>query len=170
MQLFIVSKDPAKCAAYLDDRRANKIILESAQMLSDAVRSNCLDELPNLYRKCMPKHPCSLWVAKSRENFEWTVEYWRHLNIEKYKRTTRWHSNWLKFKQGSIFLDYANKIPSRGLTTPANCARNMKYGLDFSKVKPVTLAYRLYLKERWRIESESGYFPKASLTYLHYAS
>ena len=66
MNIFILDRDPLKSAQYHCDKHM-KMILESAQMLSTV--------LGGPYKPTHANHPCTLWVAKSRQNamYLWTL-------------------------------------------------------------------------------------------------
>ena len=163
MQIFAVYRDPVACARYLDDVRGNKIIVESAQMLSTAIRvhaSDYLSEADNLllYRKANPNHPVTKWVAQTRANFLWTCEYHAALCREKIARTGRGNAAITRFGFGQDFIRLAHCIPDGPLLPPANCAARRSLGIDFRHVRPVTLAYRQYLDARWLRECETDQY------------
>lgn len=75
MNIFVLDTDPQKAAEYHCDKHVVKMVLETAQLLSNCVRLY----LPNepeyrprtTYRHSHLKHPSSLWVRESSGNFEW---------------------------------------------------------------------------------------------------
>ena len=79
MNIFVLDEDIATCARYHCDRHVSKMILESVQMLCTALRTHGF-EPP--YRSTHARHPCTLWVAESRDNFEWLAELAVALNRE----------------------------------------------------------------------------------------
>lgn len=169
MQIFPVYKCPVKCARYLDDTRVNKIILETAQMLSTALRMTApVSELKSvfLYEKWTPNHSLMRWVRATRGNFLWVVDYHRALCAEKLRRTGKVHAAQLKFFDGKVFIDLAHHIPEGGRQRFLNNTRRKEYNVDFKHVKNVYKAYRLYLNARWAIECESTRHqaPKSSIT------
>ena len=72
MNIFHLDKDPKICAEYHCDRHVVKMILETAQMLSTAYKKHCGDDIL-LYKSAYPKHPMTLWVGQSPDNFAWTM-------------------------------------------------------------------------------------------------
>ena len=62
-------------AWWLDDIRKNKMILESAQMLSTAVRVLCPDTDLSVYKVAYLNHPCTIWAAESPENCAWLLHH-----------------------------------------------------------------------------------------------
>ena len=75
MNIFFLDKADFKSAEYLCDKHVPKMLLESCQMLSTAVRRHLLhdDELPYIYKSAYPNHPMTLWVGESPDNFAWTI-------------------------------------------------------------------------------------------------
>lgn len=75
MNIFILSTDPATCAAYHCDQHVHKMILESAQMLSTVVHKRGLKmpQMQHLYKPTHEMHPCTLWLEKSNNNVIWLL-------------------------------------------------------------------------------------------------
>lgn len=80
MNIFILDRDVTKCAEYHVDKHVVKMILESVQLLSTAVRHSGIDAG---YRATHINHPCSKWVRESLNN-------WYYL----FELTTALHSEW----------------------------------------------------------------------------
>lgn len=81
MNIFIPEKDAAACAEALDDKRLIKQILECAQLLATAQHIALQNAKNTQFSPTIPykpthiNHPITQWVAKSRKNYIWTVEY-----------------------------------------------------------------------------------------------
>ena len=73
MNIFHLDKDPKICAEYHCDKHVVKMILETAQMLSTAYRKKFGDN-DDLYKTAYPKHPMTIWVGDSGDNFFWSVQ------------------------------------------------------------------------------------------------
>ena len=73
MNIFHLHKVPKVCAEYHCDKHVVKMILETAQMLSTAYRRNFGDN-DDLYKTAYPKHPMTIWVGDSGDNFFWSVQ------------------------------------------------------------------------------------------------
>jgi len=73
MNIFHLHKVPKICAEYHCDRHVVKMILETAQMLSTAYRKKFGDN-DDLYKTAYPKHPMTIWVGDSGDNFFWSVQ------------------------------------------------------------------------------------------------
>lgn len=76
MNIFYLSNDPKKCAAYHVDKHVVKMILEYSQLLSTAHRildENCLSDDLNskLYKLTHKNHPSAIWCRLSTDNYQW---------------------------------------------------------------------------------------------------
>lgn len=78
MNIFILSTSPARAAQYHADQHVNKMILESAQMLSTV--------LSGPYKPTHQNHPCTRWVARSSHNAAWLIDLCVNLNLEAQRR------------------------------------------------------------------------------------
>jgi hypothetical protein len=72
MNIFALSTSPQEAASFHCDQHIHKMILESAQMLSNAARKF----YPSLargrvYEKAHENHPCTIWVSSSHSNMAW---------------------------------------------------------------------------------------------------
>ena len=145
MNIFALDQCPMQSALWLDDIRKNKMILESAQMLSTAVRTLCPDTDLEVYRVAYLNHPCTIWARQSRANFSWLLSHMSHLFIQK----GGVHKSALLIP---LFKKYADNgdFPQEELTGFANCARNQERGVDYSHIEDVHQAYRLYMNDRWK--------------------
>lgn len=80
MNIFVLDPSPAVAASYHCDQHLNKMILESAQMLSTAMHG-WYPHLPEyLYKPAHPNHPCTLWVKSSVQNAMWLSDLMYHLD------------------------------------------------------------------------------------------
>ena len=145
MNIFVFDKDPWLSALWLDDIRKNKLILESAQLLSTAIRFNSPDTQLPVYKSAYISHPCTRWARASRANFSWLVDYMHSLGVQK-------KGGHKSLELLSSFEHYAThgRFASDEPTPFVNCARNKERGVDFSHVADVHQAYRLYICERWK--------------------
>lgn len=82
MNIFVTDTCPILSAQALDDVRLNKMIVESAQLLSTALRIKGVDD-PVLYRMSHTHHPCCHWVRRSRSNFLWLLYHADHMLLER---------------------------------------------------------------------------------------
>lgn len=79
MNIFVLDENIESCAQYHCDQHVVKMILESVQLLCTALNQKGF-ETP--YRSTHVKHPCTLWVGQSYDNFLWLVELTQALNRE----------------------------------------------------------------------------------------
>jgi len=145
MNIFAFDKCPMRSALWLDDIRKNKMILESAQMLSTAVRALCPDTTLEVYKSAYLNHPCSKWARQSRANFQWLLHHMSWL----YNQKSGDHKSARLIPEFQKYADDGD-FPDEYLTPFANCARNLERGVDYSEVCDVHQAYRMYMNDRWK--------------------
>jgi len=83
MNIFIFKEEPKENAKYLSDVHLRKMIVESCQLLSTAIRDIDKDNnyeynqkiLKQLYKPTHNNHPCTKWVKENSANFMWLKEY-----------------------------------------------------------------------------------------------
>ena len=149
MNIFITSFNSKEAAAHLDDLRLNKMILETAQLLSTAYR-HLFGENELLYKNTHLNHPCSVWARKNIDNYSWLVQYFDDLAKEKIQRDTylkkeiKPHKSWSKLFE--LFAskktnNYKSKI-SRDFFD-FNCT-------DFKDEKDVRIAYQKQMVKKWK--------------------
>jgi hypothetical protein len=69
MNIFVLSEDVKETAQWHLDKHCVKMPLETAQMLCTVLQQNSVLNVP--YKPVHRKHPCTLWVAESQNNFLW---------------------------------------------------------------------------------------------------
>lgn len=74
MNIFATHTSPIQSAMWLDDKRIVKMILETAQMLSTALRRHGVGNGIH-YKSAHQNHPCTLWAGNTRGNFDWLCEH-----------------------------------------------------------------------------------------------
>jgi len=104
MNIFVLDNDPRLAAIWQHDRHVVKMILESAQMLSTATRTQCDSEIPDfdagltqeqfdsLYKSTHMNHPCNIWVRESWANFAWLTVHLDSLVTEYHRRFQKIHA------------------------------------------------------------------------------
>jgi len=73
VNIFLTDPDPLQCAINLDDKRVNKMLLETAQLLSSAINIRTGSVQRGLYRNTHVNHPCAVWTRSSRRAFMWML-------------------------------------------------------------------------------------------------
>lgn len=140
MNIFATSISPVTSADWIDDVRKNKMILESAQMLSTAMRGLTLDPNLNVYKSTHINHPCTQWTARSRGNFGWLIKHMEHMckSFPTHKSSAllptfkEYESNgWFPFDEPTPF---------------ANCT-------EFKQEEDTTLAYRMQMCKKWKTDT-----------------
>lgn len=145
MNIFCTSDCPIESAKYLDDKRVRKMLLESGQLLSTAMRVHGYSG-DEVYKIAYKNHPSNIWTRATQGNYKWLLEHFRALCDEYTRRFGKTHASSAllpAFEQGVSLIPEGEKMPF------SNNARNLTKGVDFTHESDVTLAYQLYLAERW---------------------
>ncbi len=159
MNIFVTDESPERSAINLDDKRIIKMILESTQLLCTAVNIHG-GKTP--YKSTHVNHPSNVWTRTSRTNWYWL---WNHT----YELMDRYQAIYGKnHKCRMIIIDLVDNkleelIPDIGPTPFANCAANADKGISYKDVTDVTLAYRLYLIDRWNTDARKPTWQKRNL-------
>ena len=74
MNIFFLDECPNKAAEYMCDKHIPKMLLETCQMLSTAIQKYTGIN-KNLYKPAYEKHPMTIWVGHTRNNFSWALEH-----------------------------------------------------------------------------------------------
>jgi hypothetical protein len=69
MNIFVLDENPAVCAEYHCDKHVVKMVLETAQLLSNVAPGALY-----MYKQTHLNHPCSKWARESYGNFVWLYE------------------------------------------------------------------------------------------------
>ena len=156
MQIFFTHHDPRKAAQYLflkDKRRAQKQLLEGIQLLN-----NCCLEL-DILKEPRPKTKAGIfyagrnfpkifqqWLLRCQGNLFWFELFLRELDCLLGEPASVWPID----KYNNIESCYAimDRIPPGHRTGFPNYAKSTAKNLDFTQIKPTTLAYQMYLREQ----------------------
>ena len=132
MNIFLLDKDPKKCATYHCDKHVVKMILESAQMLCTA---HWVTGSSAPYKPTHIHHPCSIWVRESIDNYTFLCSLGYNLCLEYTSRYGRIHKT-----QKVIEWCIQNKpnVERKGLTPFAQAMPE-----EYKNKSPVK-AYRSY--------------------------
>lgn len=151
MNIFATDPSPVRCAEALDDKRVNKMVLETAQILSTVLwrynGTHALRQIPGLYKATHTGHPCTQWAGRTRSNFLWLCEHGFALADVYKKSFYRTHKS--KTVIASAF-EYASTIPDGPLTEFANCT-------DFKGVKwdhlNIHQKYKAQMNLKWSMDN-----------------
>lgn len=150
MNIFAYHPDPKQCALWLDDKRKNKMLVETAQLLCTAGRYHFGPEFvePQTYKSTHMSHPCARWLYRSWGNYRWLYEYWLALR-------TQFGKDHMSFSKNISYVENVLAHADHQQMTPfANCARNTDMGVDFTHL-PVHDAYREYHIIRWQTDKRT---------------
>jgi hypothetical protein len=92
MNIFVTDSDPAQAAKNLCDKHINKMISESAQMLSTSwwiLDSGCPGVVT--YKPTHQHHPCTKWVMESDGNYLWLGQHAMEMCKEFTRRYNKIH-------------------------------------------------------------------------------
>ena len=122
MNIFHLDKNPKICAEYHCDKHIVKMVLEIAQMLSTAYQKHCGDD-DNLYKPAYPKHPMTIWVGESVENFNYAYLLGKELGKQYTKRYGKIHksSNIINAFNNGRLQNIEDRFPSQYFTRPPLC-------------------------------------------------
>ena len=151
MNIFATDIDPVISAKALDTKRVIKMVLESAQMLCTALHLNGASHLAQ-YKKTHANHPSNVWVRETRSNYEWLLTHFKALCDEYTLRCNKVHATSHLYNNLVLGSQY---IPVGPLTPIANCAARKDLGIDCKHIENVHLAYKLYLIQRWKLDTRS---------------
>lgn len=153
MNIFAVSRYPQKCAEALDDKRLNKMILETAQILCTVINLDAGKQVTP-YRNCHVNHPIVKWAVDNRKRGAWSWLYALGIAYgnEIQHRFGRKHACQLVIEGLSLnhphLLEYNQELIKKRLEF-YNGASHKALGLSFKHL-PWRLAYKEYLKARWK--------------------
>ena len=165
MNIFATSNDPIACALALDDRRLNKMVLETAQLICTACHVHGFDyRIP--YKSTHINHPCAVWAATNIANLEWLCDHFDALCQEYRDRMRRSHSCEAAMQSlvDSLALYQFDDTIER--TPLPNCAANAELGITYKHLPDVHHAYRKYLAVRIAheirafVQCKANYYPK----------
>jgi len=153
MNLFVSSFCPRESAQFLDDKRVGKLLMEANQLLSLAIKLHHDQPFPRDHIGpglvcdgfAHQNHPVSIWVRKTRSNFDWTSQHAFALSEEFTHRFGKEHASG---HRTSVIFEWRENVPEGPLTEFQNSAKNASVGVDMSH-HPVPESYRAYLDARW---------------------
>lgn len=154
MNIFVVDNDPHQSARDLCDQHIVKMPTENCQMLSAVMEiDGYTGEKYMGHPKSVLKHPCTLWLTKSRQNVMWLLDhhegqmteykkrYGKERESEKLRDAYKYFSQWVN--------SYDCHLPSLGLTPFVNAT-------PYKDIDDTVTAYRKYYTDdklkfaRWR--------------------
>lgn len=149
MNIFAVSRHPRKCARALDDKRLNKMILETTQIICTVINKREGSKVTP-YQNSHPTNELTLWAESSDDHVRWLYDLGIAYGEEIIYRHGKKHACHLVLEGLTFRWPWIEDAPEFmcGEIKFYNRARHLKLGLDFTHL-PVHKAYREYLKARW---------------------
>jgi hypothetical protein len=83
MNIFFLHRNPHLCARFHCDKHVIKMTLESTQLLYSA-HTDMTAAPKGGYKPTHMKHPCSIWVRESVQNYRWLVRLAKEL-VKQYR-------------------------------------------------------------------------------------
>jgi len=90
VNIFVLDENPEIAATMMCDKHIVKMILETAQMMCTVVASYG-HSTP--YRPTHARHPCTIWAAETRANWNWLATHGMALCDEYTKRYGKVHKS-----------------------------------------------------------------------------
>lgn len=141
MQIFATSPDPMQAARWLDDKRVNKMVTETAQIICTVLADDGIKGLP--FKPTHESHPVVKWAAARHRNLNWIAQHHTALVLEWTHRFVNQHASGLP-------REILSHIPpGKPPETFHNGASNQSLDLDFTWCEDVHTAYKMYLGARW---------------------
>lgn len=114
MNIFVLDRDPKLCAQYHNDKHVVKMVLETTQLLNNALINNVPGYDP-VYRKTHFNHPASIWASKNKTNFTWLLNLGLELCAEysfRYDKVHKCEAHIRKFSEMKLgaFPDNGSEI------------------------------------------------------------
>jgi hypothetical protein len=137
MNIFYLHRDVWQCAKMHCDVHVNKMILESAQLLSTAHH-----ELGSTapYKTTHKNHPSAVWARSGRYQYQWLYRLLEALSDEYTFRYGRVHKTWERCSEA--LSEPPRGIPSIEWTDPPQCMP------DECKDTNAIVAYRNYYEQK----------------------
>lgn len=143
MNIFVTSNCPKESANWLDDLRANKMFLESVQLLSTYIykHSEKIHYEHSLYKPTHKNHPCTLWLDKSDDNVRWLMSHTHHLS----KRLIPSHKTNIPFNNIKKIL----KVDDSEILSFNKIDLTFENCTTFKNVPDTIQAYKFFMCEKW---------------------
>lgn len=153
MNLQATDPHPWISAVAMDDRRVNKMTLETAQMY-------CTSTGLGDYKPTHSTHPLITWCAN---NISWLIRFHHALAGEYYHRFGKQHKSFVDVGQYMIEPPERDPVAFRNHARSPHMSREpgtllqpgeLTVPIDFSDMNDVHKAYRYYLRARWWMDSK----------------
>ena len=139
MNIFALDNDPSVAASLHCDQHVNKMLIESTQLLCNAIRSAGIPSDIPIYKPTHVNHPCSIWVRSGRENAQWLFTLISYLNMQ-YKHRFLKQTNHASYTIANGISPYMSRLAALGQRTPFIQCMPEEYRITENPV----MAYRDY--------------------------
>lgn len=153
MNIFHTDNDPVIAALALDDLRLNKMIIESAALLANAIafHGGGPSDLPlsktsgqPFKTKAWQNHPSCIWAKGSSGNYAWLLNHMEAMIKElEYRKGTR-HS---MIDNLHVFNNSVKFIPNGPVTPFANCT-------PYKNIQDTVQAYKMTMAYKWEHDAK----------------
>lgn len=175
MNIFLTSPDLKQCAKNLDDKRLNKMIIETAQILSSGIRlyseANSItlpDTLEDrLYKLTHKNHPSVKWCSENFSNIMLITELFHKYAEEWIYRFNKQHTTLKRFTRiyTNVVLNHLNNSYIDSLSKARIVLDTLppKVVLDQFKDLPIHEAYQQHLNYKWNHDKTPPKWTKRGL-------
>lgn len=138
MNIFVLDTDPVLCAQYHFNKHLPKMVLETTQLLNNALSIVGPSYTP-IYRTTHLNHPCTKWASYSKENFQWLLSLGFALSEE---YTYRYGKRHACHQHLDLFAKprQINLMPTKGAQPFVKCMP------EYLKVADPVQSYRNYYR------------------------
>lgn len=160
MNIFYLSKDVNKCVKHYHDQHVVKMLLESTQLLSNAIQYHGGH---SKYAATHMNHPCSVWARESKTHCIWLYNLICELNNEyrfRYSKSTNHKSFDIAVKlmsqidllPDSVFVDPPQCMPDKYKSNNAVYAYRQYYAFEKINNKKWSKRehYHINILQNWR--------------------
>ena len=145
MNIFFLHLLPEICAQMHLDKHVIKMILETAQLLSSAHHMTKCSVYTPRYKLTHQKHPSSIWVRQSVENYKWLAQLGLELCKEYTYRYNKIHKSQVEIE---MLAQNIPDLPNLPFTPPLQAMPDMYKSPDCARadrsIENTIEAYRAY--------------------------
>ena len=153
MNIFYTSKCPIKCAEFLNDTRINKMIIETAQLLSSGlIRNGYASDDDGLYKVIPQGKELAQWAVANKKQYKWMMEHLVALNYEYRSRYNKINDHKTFEKLFEKLVYYWPLMPDGEFVDPPNWTENKSLGINYKHIKNTRKAYKMYLEKRFETD------------------
>ena len=157
MNIFYTSKCPVESANFLDDKRVGKMIMETAQLLSNGLMDAGLSiQVEGMSAPIRQGKELSNWCVASKANYKWMLDHMDALNKEYVARYNKDDDHGSYKKRYAVLASLIDLVPEGSFFEPPNWTENKTKGISFKHIKQVDKANRMYLNARYATDTNAA--------------